>query len=237
MHVIDVRSTYRADELTLRVVFDVPYEERSHCWEYSNVRPPLACGPFGCRLAAYIESSNVDEAKAKIKEFIEFWTEDNSCAQYELAQQTLSRVREKLGRRWGSSSTRADFRITDLKGFEYPLHPTDLTLNVDELALRIERARTEWIERKAKEKEKHREHARNIRETAIALREYFHIKDKEKHGQEQIVADDARHNAARYRGECKLVEEFGNASEKHGVKFGLIPSWAHLRELKKGDAC
>jgi hypothetical protein len=186
MQVIDVRIVHM-NEWALRVVFDVPYEERSHCWEYSNVKPPVPCGPFGRRLAAYIKSSNVDEAKARINEFIEFWTKDNSCAQYELAQQTLFRVCEKLGHRLVWRIARADFRITDFKGFEYPLHPTDLALNVDELALRIERARTEWIESKAKEKEKRREHARNIRETAIALREYFHIKDKEKHRQEQIV--------------------------------------------------
>jgi hypothetical protein len=56
----------------------------------------------------------------------------------------------------------------------------DLALNVDELALRIEKARTEWIERKAKEKEKQREDAKNIRETAIALREFFQIKDEKR---------------------------------------------------------
>jgi hypothetical protein len=65
------------------------------------------------------------------------------------------------------------------------------------------------------------------------------IRERKRQYEEQIalIADDARRNAARYRGECKLVEEFGNESEKHGVKFGLIPSWAHLRELKRGDAC
>jgi hypothetical protein len=33
---------------------------------------------------------------------------------------------------------------------------------------------------------------------------------------------------ARLRGMDKLVEEFGNESEKFGVQFGLYPIWASL---------
>jgi hypothetical protein len=56
------------------------------------------------------------------------------------------------------------------------------------------------------------------------------VRERKKKYQEQIalIADETRRNAARYRGECKLVQEFGNASEKDGIKFGLVPSWAHL---------
>lgn len=56
------------------------------------------------------------------------------------------------------------------------------------------------------------------------------IEERKRQYQKQIalITGEARQRMARFRGECKLVQEFGNVSEKHGINFGLIPAWARL---------
>ena len=43
-----------------------------------------------------------------------------------------------------------------------------------------------------------------------------------------LITKPEQRRLAQIRGEAKLVQEFGNDSEKLGVKFGLFPMWCQL---------
>jgi hypothetical protein len=45
-----------------------------------------------------------------------------------------------------------------------------------------------------------------------------------------LIENPEARGLAMLRGMDKLVEEFGNESEKFGVRFGLYPLWASLDE-------